>query len=110
MRVLMISKALVVGAYQKKCEELARLPGMDLHVVVPPAWQEPGGRRLVVERAFTHGYELAVEKETVDSDFHRRCGRYYSTPAAETPSSSNPIFPSLSFVPLCHRGQRDART
>ena len=70
MRVLMISKALVVGAYQKKCEELARLPGMDLHVVVPPAWQEPGGRRLVVERAFTQGYELAVEPMALNGHFH----------------------------------------
>ena len=59
MKVLMISKALVVGAYQRKCEELARLPGMDLHVVVPAAWQEPGGRRLTLERAYTEGYEPA---------------------------------------------------
>lgn len=70
MRVLMISKALVVGAYQKKCEELAKLPGMDLHVVVPPVWQEPGGRRLVVERAFTQGYELAVEPIALNGHFH----------------------------------------
>jgi glycosyltransferase involved in cell wall biosynthesis len=70
MRVLMISKALVVGAYQKKCEELARLPGMDLHVVVPPAWQEPGGRRLDLERAFTQGYELSVEPIALNGHFH----------------------------------------
>jgi glycosyltransferase involved in cell wall biosynthesis len=70
MRVLMISKALVVGAYQKKCEELARLPGMDLHVAVPPSWQEPGGRRLDLERAFTQGYELAVEPIALNSHFH----------------------------------------
>ncbi len=70
MRVLMISKALVVGAYQKKCEELAKLPGMDLHVVVPPAWQEPGGRRLALERAFTQGYELTVEPIALNSHFH----------------------------------------
>jgi hypothetical protein len=38
MRVLMLSKACVVGAYQKKLEELARLPDMDLTVVVPLNW------------------------------------------------------------------------
>lgn len=41
MRVLMISKALVVGAYHKKLEELARL-GVELHVVIPEHW---GGQR-----------------------------------------------------------------
>ena len=34
MRVVMISKALVVGAYQRKAEELARL-GVELTVLVP---------------------------------------------------------------------------
>ena len=33
----MISKALVVGAYHKKLEELAKL-GVDLHLVVPQFW------------------------------------------------------------------------
>ncbi len=42
MRILMLSKALVVGAYQKKAEELARLPGVELTVAVPPLWREPG--------------------------------------------------------------------
>lgn len=70
MRVLMISKALVVGAYQRKCEELARLPGVDLHVVVPEAWQEPGGRRLVLERAHTEGYSLHVLPLAFNGHFH----------------------------------------
>jgi glycosyltransferase involved in cell wall biosynthesis len=34
LRVLMISKALVVGAYHKKLEELARL-GIELHLIIP---------------------------------------------------------------------------
>ncbi len=37
MRVLMISKALVVGAYHKKTSELANL-GIDLHLIVPKTW------------------------------------------------------------------------
>src|SRR6478752_6432370 len=38
MRILMLSKALVVGAYQKKAEELAALPDVNLTVAVPPIW------------------------------------------------------------------------
>ena len=37
IRVMMISKALVVGAYQRKLEEIAAYPEIDLAVVVPPA-------------------------------------------------------------------------
>jgi hypothetical protein len=44
MKVLMISKALVVGAYHKKLEELARL-GVELHIVVPHTW---GNQRLEI--------------------------------------------------------------
>jgi glycosyltransferase involved in cell wall biosynthesis len=43
---------------------------MDLHVVVPPTWQEPGGRLLALERAFTEGYELAVEPIALNGHFH----------------------------------------
>jgi glycosyltransferase involved in cell wall biosynthesis len=38
MKVLMISKALVIGAYHKKLEELARL-GIELILIVPPTWR-----------------------------------------------------------------------
>jgi glycosyltransferase involved in cell wall biosynthesis len=37
IKVLMISKALVVGAYHKKLEALARL-GVSMHLVVPEKW------------------------------------------------------------------------
>lgn len=66
----MISKALVVGAYQKKCTELARLPGLELTVVVPESWQEPGGRRLAAERAFVDGYRLQVMPIAFNGHFH----------------------------------------
>lgn len=54
----MISKALVVGVYQRKLEELAALPGVELTVVVPPYWYESrvGVQRL--DRAYTAGYQL----------------------------------------------------
>ena len=60
MRILMLSKALVVGAYQKKAEELAALPGVELTVAVPPAWREPGVGLQLLERSFLRGYRLAV--------------------------------------------------
>jgi glycosyltransferase involved in cell wall biosynthesis len=58
MRILMLSKALVVGAYQKKAEELAALPGVDLTVAVPPSWREPGVGEQRLERRFVRGYRL----------------------------------------------------
>ncbi len=58
MKVVMLSKALVVGAYQKKLEELARLPNIELTALVPPCWREPGVGRLVLERRYTRGYRL----------------------------------------------------
>jgi len=54
----MLSKALVVGAYQKKAEELAALPGVELTVAVPPSWSEPGAVEQRLERRFTRGYRL----------------------------------------------------
>jgi glycosyltransferase involved in cell wall biosynthesis len=64
----MVSKALVVGAYQRKLEEIASL-GVELTCVVPPVWRQDGhGLRL--ERAYTHGYELVVEPVRFNGRFH----------------------------------------
>lgn len=54
----MVSKALVTGVYQRKLEELARLPGVELLALVPPYWHEArvGVQRL--ERRYTDGYHL----------------------------------------------------
>jgi glycosyltransferase involved in cell wall biosynthesis len=49
---------MVVGAYQKKAEELAALPGVELTVAVPPVWIEPGVGPQPLERRFTAGYQL----------------------------------------------------
>jgi glycosyltransferase involved in cell wall biosynthesis len=69
LRVLMISKACIVGAYQKKLEELARFPDVELTVVVPPYWRdERGVTRL--EREHTQGYELVVERMALNGYFH----------------------------------------
>ena len=69
MRVLMISKACVVGAYQIKLEELARFPGLDLTVVTPPYWRDERGV-LPLERQHTAGYDLVVESMALNGNFH----------------------------------------
>jgi glycosyltransferase involved in cell wall biosynthesis len=69
VRVLMVSKACVVGVYQTKLEELARFPDVDLTVVVPPYWRDAGGV-IPLERLHTTGYELAVEPMVLNGNFH----------------------------------------
>lgn len=69
MRVLMVSKACLVGAYQTKLEELARFPDIELTVVVPPSWRERG-RVQPLERAYTDGYDLIVEPIVFNGSFH----------------------------------------
>ncbi|MDW7992018.1 MAG: glycosyltransferase family 4 protein [Anaerolineae bacterium] len=68
MRVLLVSKACVVGIYQRKLEEIARL-GVTLWAVVPPYWKDERGV-LPLERAHTQGYELVVETMALNGHFH----------------------------------------
>jgi glycosyltransferase involved in cell wall biosynthesis len=71
MKVLMISKALVRGAYQRKLEELAALPEISsLTVVVPPYWKEPHAGSIKLEKVFTKGYNLIVENMALNGQFH----------------------------------------
>jgi glycosyltransferase involved in cell wall biosynthesis len=70
MRVLMISKALVTGVYQKKLEELASLPDMTLRVVVPPHWVEKRVGVVSLTRQFTAGYELVEEPMRFNGNHH----------------------------------------
>ena len=65
----MVSKALVVGAYQRKVEELARQADIALTVIVPPSWRE--GRSLErLDRAHTQGYDLIVAPLAFNGQFH----------------------------------------
>jgi glycosyltransferase involved in cell wall biosynthesis len=68
MRVLMLSKACIVGIYQRKLEEIARL-GVDLLTLVPPSWKDERGETLL-ERAYTDGYRLEVTPIARNGDFH----------------------------------------
>jgi len=69
MRVLMLSKACVVGAYQRKLEEMARLPDIELRVLVPPSWRDDRGE-LALERAHVEGYDLRVTPIRFNGHFH----------------------------------------
>ncbi len=78
MRVVLVSKALVVGAYQRKAEELARL-GIELTVLTPPAWGDRRGHQ-VAERRYTQGYQLQVIPIRFNGNFH---WHFYPTLARE---------------------------
>lgn len=69
MRVLMISKACVNGAYQRKLEEIAAR-GIDLTVVVPPYWRDDAGRRVPLERRHVDGYRLVETPMAFNGRFH----------------------------------------
>lgn len=69
MRVLYISKALVVATYQRKLEEIAKYPDVELRAIVPPYWRD-GDFRHMLEARYTAGYELAVEHMRFNGHFH----------------------------------------
>lgn len=69
MRVLYVSKALVVGAYQRKLEEIAKYPDVTLRAIAPEYWQE-GEHRQQLERRHTDGYELVAEHMRFNGHYH----------------------------------------
>lgn len=69
MRIAMLSKAVVVGIYQRKLEELARLPGVELTVIAPSAWRDSRGV-VRLERAYTEGYRLIETSLALKGHFH----------------------------------------
>lgn len=69
MKVLMLSKACIVGAYQKKLEEMAAIPGVALTVVVPPSWNDPASPTLL-EQAHLNGYEMIVTNILFNGQYH----------------------------------------
>jgi glycosyltransferase involved in cell wall biosynthesis len=70
MRVLMLSKACVVGIYQRKLEEMARLPELTLRVLVPPEWRDPDRGTQPLERAYVEGYDLRATPLRFNGHFH----------------------------------------
>jgi glycosyltransferase involved in cell wall biosynthesis len=69
MRVLMLSKACLVGAYQTKLEEIARHDDVELLVIVPPVWLDSAGP-VTLERSHTEGYRLLADPIRFNGHFH----------------------------------------
>lgn len=69
MRILMVSKACLVGAYQTKLEAIAKYEDVELVVIVPPVWQDPAGQ-VSLERSHVQGYELLVDPIRLNGQFH----------------------------------------
>ena len=78
MRVLMLSKACIVGIYQPKLEAIARR-GVDLKVLTPPSWRDERGIQ-PLERRYTAGYELSAIPIRFNGSFHLH---HYPTLARE---------------------------
>ncbi|MCU0511412.1 MAG: glycosyltransferase family 4 protein [Anaerolineae bacterium] len=68
MRVLMLSKACIVGIYQRKLESIAR-QGVELLALVPPAWRDERGTQ-PLERVYTQGYRLESIPVWWNGNFH----------------------------------------
>jgi glycosyltransferase involved in cell wall biosynthesis len=69
LRVVLLSKALVVGPYQRKAELLANEPDIELTVVVPPLWRD-GDHVQRLERRHTRGYRLLTTRVVAPGNFH----------------------------------------
>jgi len=65
----MVSKALVVGEYQRKLEAMAAYDDVKLVCVVPHSWKTEGGE-LKLEASHTRGYRLAVQPIRFNGNFH----------------------------------------
>lgn len=65
----MFSKALVVGEYQRKLEEIARHADVELVAVVPPSWRDPS-RDIPLERLHLGGYQLITSPVALNGNFH----------------------------------------
>jgi glycosyltransferase involved in cell wall biosynthesis len=70
MKIALLSKAMVIGPYQKKAEELAKLPGVELTVIVPDAWVEPRVGVQKLDAQFTQGYDMVVTEMRFNGHFH----------------------------------------
>lgn len=70
MRVLMLSKALVSGPAQRKLEELAKCPDVDLTLITPPYWRHDNGTTQTLELLYTSGYRIIVTPMILNGNYH----------------------------------------
>jgi len=68
MRVLMVSKACIVGIYQRKLEAIVECD-VTLKVLVPPSWKDERGEQKL-ERIYTDGYDLTEVPIRFNGNFH----------------------------------------
>jgi len=68
VKVLIVSKALLVGAYRRKLDELARL-GIEVVAVLPPEWREGRGVQRL-EPGDDANYRLIVSPLRLNGHFH----------------------------------------
>src|SRR5258708_8122140 len=85
MRVLMISKAMVAGTSQRKLEELAKCPGVELTLVTPEYWQSDDGSKQVLQPLYTSGYRMIVTPMTLNRNFHLHSYPHLSKIMREVP-------------------------
>jgi len=109
----MVSKALVVGGYQRKAELLAAEPDVDLTVVVPPFWRD-GGIELRLERAHTDGYDLVETPIFRPGSFHTHfyagLGRVMTAVRPEIVHIDEEPYNLATFLALYGARRRGART
>ncbi len=65
----MLSKALVIGAYQSKLAQLAALPDVELTAIVPPSWRDERGEMRLEQRP-PQGYQLIITPIRFNGYFH----------------------------------------
>lgn len=70
MKVMLLSKALVVGTYRRQLEWIARDPEVELVAVVPPLWREPGVGEIPLESLPASNYRLRVCPIAFNGHFH----------------------------------------
>ncbi len=69
MRILMLSKALVVGQYRSKARLLAAKPHLELTIAAPPSWQDERGC-IRLEEAPAEGYRIMLAPIRFNGHFH----------------------------------------
>lgn len=69
MRVVMISKALVMAAYRGKLAALAREPDLELIAIVPPEWRDHRGI-VRLEPGPTPNYRLIITPVWLNGHYH----------------------------------------
>lgn len=85
MRILMLSKACIVGIYQRKLEMIAAQHDIELKALVPPFWKDERGIT-PLERVYTKGYDLVEIPIRFNGNFHL----HYYPEAGDHIQSFNP--------------------